>query len=588
MGDVLLARQKEASGVDRLVALKCIRPDLSEDPHFQNLFRNELRLAARLSHPNIVYLFDFGIEDGEAFLALEYVDGKPLSAILKRARKEGVLLSIEAMLAIAIDVAKGLHYAHELQDDRGNSLDIVHRDIAPANIMVSYGGIAKILDFGIATAKLGDAGPSEGGLMGHLNYMSPEQLSGKSVDRRTDLYAFGALLWEMTVGQRLHDYADPYEAALQIGKEVLPALPELRRGPPGWEGIIRKALSFDPALRYATAIDLQRDVEDVARSAGIGISNLGVLRLLAELFPESATITPAPPPVHKRLTLLCVDDEDGLLDLVRRTLRSTYDISVANGFSEGMQCLAYSPYDIVLSDERMPDGRGLHLLEHVAKTSPGTIRIMVTAYPETRLMLDAINKGHVHRFLAKPFLPSELTALVASAVEEVQGVAHSAEQARLPRRRRRTSVNTADDQTHTQADVTVAERPATGNALLPWEGLRPLASPHITSGNTLLVLVASRPMTTATTNALVESWRAGGINVLWSHAEGSQLAAIFAGDFDSCVIARDAALQALPSGTTAALAQSLIVSEERWLPDGRATEARAKELCSMEQQRNAR
>lgn len=524
MGEVILARQVADEDVERLVALKCIRPELVHDQRFRELFRNELRVAARLSHPNIVHVYDFGIEDDECFLALEYVPGDTLHQVLRVAAQHGLILPIDATVAIALDVARGLHYAHELKDSAGVPLEIVHRDIAPQNIMVSHEGVAKILDFGIANARITNQDLNDGSIMGHLNYMAPEQIFDAPVDRRADLYALGLIMWEMTVGKRLHNFEGPMQAIEAVRVETLPNRPELRRCPPGWEGIIRRAISPEPRARYTTALELQCDIEDVARSAGIGVSNLSVVRLLTELFPNTAPMKAAPLPKRK-LTVLTVDDEEEITNLVRRCLRRDYEVESANGVIQAMEMLAESPYDIIISDERMPDGRGAELLTHVAQISPETVRIMVTAFPEADLMLEVINHGHIHRFLAKPFNREELVAAVESATKDVRGMSagdgHSAF-----RKRRSTSTDAVmaaspreEEQTlwdETSASMTGAASEDENHEEI-WMSLQDLCREDLAPGQALGVVHVSKTLDGPAMHTLYEELASMGFAITWQH-----------------------------------------------------------------------
>jgi serine/threonine protein kinase len=539
MGEVFLARQVAHEDVKRLVALKCIRPEFSHDPRFQELFRNELRVAAQLSHPNIVHVYDFGIEDDECFLALEYVAGDTLSQVLRKSREEQLNIPIDSILTILLDAAKGLHYAHELKDEAGTPLEIVHRDIAPQNIMVSHEGVAKILDFGIANARITNQDLDDGSIMGHLNYMAPEQIFDAPVDRRADIYAIGLIMWEMTVGRRLHSFDTPVQAMEAVRVETLPNHPELRRCPPGWEGVIRRAISPEPRARYTTALELQCDIEDVARSAGIGISNLSVVRLLTELFPHSAPMKAAALPKRK-LTVLSVDDEEENTSLVRRCLRRNYVVETANGVTQAMEMLAESPYDIIISDERMPDGRGAELLTHVARISPETVRIMITAFPEADLMLEVINHGHIHRFLPKPFKCEDLASSVESAIKDVRGMSHANGHSDFRARRTSDPIEFAEP---SDDELTLLERQARVGgrddvALLAeddqatrfeWGELQEECISELVPGKSLAVVHVSAKIHGEQISAVIDRLRNIGVIVSWQHRVADRVAFIVSG-----------------------------------------------------------
>lgn len=590
MGEVILARQQGEQGVDRLVALKCIRQELSQEADFQRLFQNEMRVAARLSHPNVVHVYDFGIDDHECFLAMEYVAGKTLSRIIREARKQGIHIPIDAAIAVAIDAAKGLHYAHELTDENARHLEIVHRDVAPENIMISFGGVAKVLDFGIANARITDRGTKNESLMGHLNYMSPEQLTMGEVDRRADIYALGLILWDMTVGYRLHAFGNPLEAALMITKDSLPDEPALCRGPPGWEGIIRRAIASDRKYRYTTALELQRDIEYVAKSAGIGVSNLSCVRLLARLFPESSLVTPAPT-LARRLTVLAVDDEGEMIHMMRRCLQRAYEVEFASDVETALKMLAASPFDIVIVDERMPGGRGTDILAQVAETSPDTVRIMVTGYADTDLMLEAINRAQVNRFLIKPFRAEELLDAVTSAARDLnlqaQGSLHSEFQKREPRAEQVEETKTAGDLTFVDrndsrrnTDEESINSSGRGAILLPWANLGRDCGSTLLAGDLLAVLFSSQQFGTQTLDDIVMMLDQSGVVVSWQHTVANCISLLFKGgakrgEFIEASLNR-ALMHVLPAQASYGTALSPISSLDQWVQVGHETETLAK------------
>ncbi len=266
MATLFLARQEGPAGFDRVVALKRIHASMLDDPQFVEMFFDEARLASRISHPNVCGVVDFGEADGNHFIAMEYLLGQPLAAIRRRISADTELLarSVGPVLRIIADAAEGLHAAHELRDETGTLLNVVHRDISPPNILVTFDGNTKVLDFGIAKAANRVHKTSTGVLKGHLGYMSPEQMLGAPVDRRADIWALGVVLWELLTGRRLFEGSD-FEILKAVSRGGDIAWPSrVRAGiAPVWDSIVMKALSRDPEARYATAREMSRDINRV-------------------------------------------------------------------------------------------------------------------------------------------------------------------------------------------------------------------------------------------------------------------------------------------------------------------------------------
>jgi serine/threonine-protein kinase len=250
----VLAYGVGASGFSKLVVLKMLHKQLAADPSAREMFEAEARLSARLNHPNLVQVYD--VVDAEIpFLVMEYLDGKPLSAVLA-----GGALTQAMRLTIVAEALVGLHHAHELCDFAGAPLNIVHRDISPHNVFVTYDGAVKVLDFGLAKAAGAASRTETGEVKGKLAYMAPEQLLGQSVDRRTDIFAAGCIVWEAAVGRRI--WGEMTDAAVmhRLATGQIPR-PDGKTGmDPRLEHIVTKATATSPDERYATALDLQRDL----------------------------------------------------------------------------------------------------------------------------------------------------------------------------------------------------------------------------------------------------------------------------------------------------------------------------------------
>ncbi len=269
MAEVYLARQAGAAGFEKLVCLKRILPHLARDKQFVEMFLNEARLAARLDHPNIVSILDLGEANGNYFIAMEFIDGPSLRAAAKRALERGERLPIPEIVKIVSMAAAGLHYAHELTDAGGKPLGLVHRDISPDNVLVHRNGAAKVVDFGIAKAANSSSSTRTGTLKGKVAYMPPEQLRGDPLDRRTDVFALGVVLYELLAGQR--PWAGDSEVSLigRIMTEDPPPLSTLRPdAPAGLVAVLDRALAKDREARYASCHDLQADLEALLVSLG--------------------------------------------------------------------------------------------------------------------------------------------------------------------------------------------------------------------------------------------------------------------------------------------------------------------------------
>ena len=269
MAEVYLARQAGAAGFEKLVCLKRILPHLARDRQFVEMFLNEARLAARLDHPNIVSIYDLGEANGNYFIAMEFIDGPSLRAVAKRARERGERLPIAEVVKIVSMAAGGLHYAHDLADAEGKPLGLVHRDISPDNILVHRNGMAKVVDFGIAKAANSSGRTRTGALKGKVAYMPPEQLRGDPLDRRTDVFALGVVLYEMLAGQRPWEGDSDVSLIGRIMTEEPKPLSTLRPdAPAGLTAVLDRALAKDREARYASCHDLQADLEALLVSLG--------------------------------------------------------------------------------------------------------------------------------------------------------------------------------------------------------------------------------------------------------------------------------------------------------------------------------
>jgi len=279
MATVHTARLVGAEGFTRLVAAKRLHPQFTDDPDFVTMFHDEACIASRIHHPNVVPVLDTVVSGNELILVQEYVHGVPLSQLMKVAQVSNEPIAIDVAIAVLTGVLAGLHGAHEVKDEGGSPLDIVHRDVSPANVMVSVEGVPRLLDFGIAKARTSTHHTREGVFKGKLAYMAPEQLRMEGIDRTVDVYATGVLAWELLVNRRVYDgrHELAFVTAVMNGElpSVTAALAHTRDSidEARWndlvaiERVVSRAMSIDSADRYATAEEMMRALHQVRASA---------------------------------------------------------------------------------------------------------------------------------------------------------------------------------------------------------------------------------------------------------------------------------------------------------------------------------
>ncbi len=278
MATVSLARQLGDAGFERLVAVKRVHRHLVEDPEVFAMASDEARVAALVRHPNVVSVIGVHDARGELLLIQEYVEGVPLSRLLRLLAERGARLPVPVALAIALDAAKGLAATHDAVDLRGEPLAIVHRDVSPQNLLVGADGVTRVIDFGIARSERRMTMTRTGVLKGKLPYMAPEQIEEQTVDRRADVYALAAVLFEMVTGTRAFEAGDDSALMAKIlsGALDFEPVPELVRG------VIEQAMQRSPAARCATANEFARRLREVGGAA----AEEEVAALVAALFGE--------------------------------------------------------------------------------------------------------------------------------------------------------------------------------------------------------------------------------------------------------------------------------------------------------------
>jgi eukaryotic-like serine/threonine-protein kinase len=271
MAVVHLARALGAGGFERLVAIKAMHQHIASEPEFVAMFLDEARLAARIRHPNVVATID--VQEDPLFLVMEYIEGPSLYLVLRELRKRQNPMDQGVALRVVLDTLAGLHAAHEQTGSDGAPLEIVHRDVTPHNILMGVDGISRITDFGVARAASRLSSTRGGQVKGKLAYMAPEQFHGNPVDRRVDVYAAGAVLYEILSGRPA--FSADTEAALMgaIIRGVNEPLWEIeRRVSREISDVCMRALTVKPSQRYATAADLAEALEEAAHKAGVGIA----------------------------------------------------------------------------------------------------------------------------------------------------------------------------------------------------------------------------------------------------------------------------------------------------------------------------
>jgi len=266
MAEIYLARKVGPGGFEKRVVLKRIAKKLLGDREIEAMFLDEARVQALLDHPHVVQIHDMGLDKGAYWIAMEFVSGATLRWVIDNANAVGRPVPVAHALRIIADVLNGLHYAHELTDTKGRVLSLIHRDISPVNVLVSRTGCAKLCDFGVAKSKLQSVMTRVGIVKGKFRYMSPEQVNASPLDRRADVFAVGAVLWEILAGRRLFDHASEDGVVEAIRSGDYPTVRSLRpEVPRAIDRVIRRALEAEPDKRFATARDFQMACEELLR-----------------------------------------------------------------------------------------------------------------------------------------------------------------------------------------------------------------------------------------------------------------------------------------------------------------------------------
>lgn len=293
MAEIFLARKEGPEGFARDLVVKRILPHLSEDPELMAMFREEARIVARLGHPNVVHVYDFGEVGGTAYLVMELVRGVDLRALIVRAREQAIAarrpgaVPMHHAAKILSHVCEGLAHAHDLSDARGRPLGLVHRDVTPSNVLLGFEGAVKVADFGVAKLQRGRKEITRVGMVrGKSAYLSPEQARGESLDRRSDLFNVGILLFEVLTGDTLFPHEDPVHARTLAAAGKIPEPERLQMLPPGLREIATRALAARREDRYPDALALRADLERFLRAVPETSDTLELGRYVRRLFPD--------------------------------------------------------------------------------------------------------------------------------------------------------------------------------------------------------------------------------------------------------------------------------------------------------------
>src|SRR4051812_42000370 len=282
MAEVQLALQRGPAGFEKLVVVKLVHDALATQKAFVDMLLDEARVAALVKHPNVVDIYDLGQAEGRYFIAMEYLEGEPLLAVL-RAGREGKRLDPLSTGRLIADTAEGLDAAHELRSMSGERLELVHHDISLGNIVVLYNGQVKLVDFGVAKATQSAASTAK--VQGKFSYMAPEKLRGSQGDRRSDIFSLGCVMWEALTLKRLFRGGNDSETMKQVLEMAIQAPSKVNADiPPEYDPIVLRALERDPSKRYMSAKELAVEIEELLRKRGYGAKNDKVARYMQETF----------------------------------------------------------------------------------------------------------------------------------------------------------------------------------------------------------------------------------------------------------------------------------------------------------------
>ncbi len=300
MAEIYKAKTYGVDGFEKLLAIKRILPHCAADKEFISMLIDEAKLTVLLSHANIVQVYDLGKVGEDYFISMEYISGTNLREVIHRLSQKGEKVTEEIAVYVASEICKGLDYAHRKTDSQGNPLNIVHRDVSPQNILISYEGEVKIVDFGIAKAAMNVSHTMAGILKGKIAYMSPEQALGKPLDHRTDIFSAGVVLYEMLTGEKLFSGETQFEVLNQIRTTRVNTMMLPAHIPGPLKGILAKALAYNSKDRYQSVGDFQLDLTKFLYSSYIDFSPRQLANLVSRLFEREMKRHEAIPPIDER------------------------------------------------------------------------------------------------------------------------------------------------------------------------------------------------------------------------------------------------------------------------------------------------
>ena len=323
MGEIMLAKRVGEAGFESLVCLKKMLPHLSNDRQFISMLIQEAKLTVGLNHPNIVQIYDLGKEEGEYYIAMEYVEGTDLGRMIDACVKSRVKFPIQVAVNILIQGLRGLHYAHTRLNQDGEALNLIHRDITPQNVLLSPSGVAKLTDFGIAKAAGQISSTRPGMVKGKLGYIAPEQISGHKIDHRVDIFTSGILLWETLARKRLFKAVDMVDSFRLVMQCQIPSIrdfrPDVSRE---LDAVITKALSAKPDERFKSAGEFATELERVMMPVSLGEMGEATREFFAA-HQEFFTITLMPQPEQTDAPTININidiKKDASLDLTPATV----------------------------------------------------------------------------------------------------------------------------------------------------------------------------------------------------------------------------------------------------------------------------
>ncbi|MEZ4300522.1 MAG: protein kinase [Polyangiaceae bacterium] len=353
MSDVHLAVSVGPAGFSKLQVIKRLRPGMTDIEEMRSMMLDEARLAARLNHKNIVQTNEVGIVDEQYFLAMEYLDGQPLHRIFKRSAQLGRTVPLPFAVKILCEVLSGLHYAHEVKDYDGHPLGVVHRDVSPQNVFVTYDGQVKVVDFGIAKAARRLVETQTGIIRGKITYMAPEQAFANEVDRRADIFSVGVMLWEAVAGERMWGQLSDPEIVARLMHDI-PRVTTVRPdAPESLADLCAHALARSPERRPATAGEMRAELEEYLLTHDIQVTAEALGSLVADLF--SAERADLQTLVDRELALLRVEGEAEFNEVSAPRMRT----SETSGMRKNLVPAASIPGSPGVPTGRIPGSPGI-------------------------------------------------------------------------------------------------------------------------------------------------------------------------------------------------------------------------------------